>query len=225
MIPTITNNGTNAGLVSEGRQRLIEDLRGRGIQDERVLQAMEAIPRERFLDRTFSARAYEDSALPIGEGQTISQPYTVAYQTQALKLQPREKILEIGTGSGYQTAILAKMDLRVFTIERHVHLLEEARKRLESLGFHRIISRAGDGTRGWPEYAPFDAILITAGAPDVPESLTKQLSPAGGRMVIPIGGQRNQKMYLIRRNGEELTAEELNNFAFVPLIGAEGWNS
>ena len=205
------------------RQTLVEQLRARGIHDERVLEAMASVPRERFLDQTFVLRAYEDSALPIGEGQTISQPYTVAYQTQALELKEREKILEIGTGSGYQTAVLAQMGARVYTIERHVALLEAARKRLESLGFHRVISRAGDGTRGWPEYAPFDAILVTAGAPDVPESLAKQLSPDGGRMVIPIGGQRSQKMYLVKKDGEKLTATELADFAFVPLIGKEGW--
>jgi len=206
------------------RQTLVEQLRARGIHDERVLEAMASVPRERFLDQTFVLRAYEDSALPIGEGQTISQPYTVAYQTQELELKPSEKILEIGTGSGYQTAVLAQMGLRVFSIERHVALLEAARKRLESLGFHRVISRAGDGTRGWPEYAPFDAVLVTAGAPDVPESLAKQLSPDGGRMVIPIGGQRSQKMYLVKKNGEKLTATELADFAFVPLIGKEGWS-
>ncbi len=211
-------------MISEERRRLIEELRARGINDERVLEAMATIPREQFLDRTFAPRAYEDSALPIGENQTISQPYTVAYQTQALKLQPGEKILEIGTGSGYQTAILAKLGARVFTIERHVALLETARKRLESLGFHRIISRAGDGSRGWPEYAPFDAILVTAGAPDVPESLVKQLSASGGRMVIPIGGPKSQVMYLIEKKGEELKAKELADFAFVPLIGKEGWS-
>lgn len=206
------------------RQTLVEQLRARGILDERVLEAVAAIPRERFLDPTFSLRAYEDSALPIGEGQTISQPYTVAYQTQVLALKSGEKVLEIGTGSGYQTAVLAKMGMRVFTIERHVTLLETARKRIESLGLHRVISRAGDGSRGWPEYAPFDAILVTAGAPDVPESLVKQLSPNGGRMVIPIGGTRSQMMYLIEKNGEELKAKELADFAFVPLIGKEGWN-
>ncbi len=200
-------------------------MRAKGIQDERVLQAMASVPRERFLERTFAARAYEDSALPIGEGQTISQPYTVAYQSEALQLQQGEKVLEIGTGSGYQTAVLAHMGVRVFTIERHVDLLESARKRLEALGFHRIISRAGDGTRGWPEYAPFDAILVTAGAPDVPESLTKQLNPNGGRLIIPIGGRQSQKMYLIKRNGDEFTGEERIGFAFVPLIGAEGWTS
>lgn len=212
-----------SGLISEDRRRLIEELRIRGIHDGRVLEAMALVPRERFLDRPFAARAYDDSALPIGEGQTISQPYTVAYQTQSLELKAGEKVLEIGTGSGYQTAILAQMGLRVFTIERHVALLEAARKRLESLGFHRIISRAGDGTRGWPEYAPFDAILVTAGAPDVPESLTKQLSPNSGRMVIPIGGQQSQTMYLVEKNDDTLSAKELADFAFVPLIGKEGW--
>ncbi len=219
----LTVNGSAAGLLSDERRKLVEDLRARGIHDPRVLSAIASIPRERFLDRTFTPRAYEDSALPIGEGQTISQPYTVAYQTQTLELKPDEKVLEIGTGSGYQTAVLAALGVRVFTIERHVTLLEQARKRLESLGFHRIISRAGDGSRGWPEYAPFDAILVTAGAPDVPESLVKQLSPGGGRMVIPIGGQRNQKMYCVTKNGEELKAIELADFAFVPLIGKEGW--
>ena len=206
------------------RETLVEQLRERGIHDDRVLDAIASVPRERFLDQTFALRAYEDSALPIGEGQTISQPYTVAYQTQALGLEPGEKVLEIGTGSGYQTAILAKMGMRVFTIERHVTLLESARKRLESLGLHRVISRGGDGSRGWPEYAPFDAILVTAGAPDVPESLVKQLSSKGGRMVIPIGGSRSQTMYFIEKNGEELKAKELADFAFVPLIGKEGWN-
>jgi protein-L-isoaspartate(D-aspartate) O-methyltransferase len=219
-MPTLN---TRDGVVSENRNRLVAELRTAGIQDERVLDAMANIPRERFLDRTFAPRAYEDSALPIGEGQTISQPFTVAYQTQVLGLKPGEKVLEIGTGSGYQTAVLAQLGLRVYTIERHIALLEAARKRLEALGFHRIISRAGDGTRGWPEYAPFDAILVTAGAPDVPESLTKQLSPNGGRMVIPIGDKQRQRMYLIRRNGEELDGEELLDFSFVPLIGKEGW--
>jgi protein-L-isoaspartate(D-aspartate) O-methyltransferase len=210
-------------MVGEERARLIGELRGRGITDERVLSALSVIPREKFLDRTFTSRAYEDSALPIGENQTISQPYTVAYQTQVLELKPGEKVLEIGTGSGYQTAVLAQLGVTVYTIERHIALLEAARKRLDALGFHRIISRAGDGTRGWSEHAPYDAIIVTAGAPDVPESLAKQLSADGGRMVIPIGTKHHQKMYLIRKNGEDLSAKELANFAFVPLIGSEGW--
>lgn len=214
---------TNRGMIHDGRSEMIDFLRGRGITDERVLNAMARIPREQFLDRTFAPRAYEDSALPIGEGQTISQPFTVAYQSQVLNIKPGDKILEIGTGSGYQTAVLCALDARVYTIERHIPLLEQARKRLEKLGFHRVISRGGDGTRGWPEYAPFDAILVTAGAPDVPESLTKQLNPNGGRMVIPVGDKQSQKMYLVHREGEELRGEELDDFAFVPLIGKEGW--
>ncbi|MDP4199357.1 MAG: protein-L-isoaspartate(D-aspartate) O-methyltransferase [Bacteroidota bacterium] len=211
-------------MVSIARERLVEELRARGIRDERVLDAISKVPRERFLEATFVRQAYEDSALPIGEGQTISQPFAVAYQTEVLGLKPGEKILEIGTGSGYQAAILAQMGMRVYTIERHIPLLEVARKRLESLGY-RVISRAGDGTRGWSEYAPFDAILVTAGAPDVPESLAKQLSPNGGRLVIPIGDMGRQRMYLIRKNGDELKAEELIDFAFVPLIGKEGWSA
>jgi protein-L-isoaspartate(D-aspartate) O-methyltransferase len=212
-----------AASVNQDRQQLVEELRARGIHDERVLAAIAIIPRERFLDGPYAAHAYEDSALPIGEGQTISQPYTVAYQTQALELKPGEKILEIGTGSGYQTAILAQMGLRVYTIERHVTLLEQARKRLEALGFHRVISRAGDGSRGWPEFAPYDAILVTAGAPDVPESLTKQLNPNGGRMVIPIGNKRGQIMHLIRFDGNKTSDKPLDGFSFVPLVGSEGW--
>jgi protein-L-isoaspartate(D-aspartate) O-methyltransferase len=214
-----------AGFVNEDRLQLVDELRARGIHDERVLAAMATIPRERFLDGPYAAHAYEDSALPIGEGQTISQPYTVAYQTQSLELKPGEKILEIGTGSGYQTAVLAHIGLRVYTIERHVALLEQARKRLEALGYHRVISRAGDGTRGWPEFAPYDAILVTAGAPDVPESLTKQLNPNGGRMIIPVGDKRSQRMYLIRNSNGKLSAEELIDFSFVPLIGSEGWTA
>ena len=215
----------HTGHTSMMRETLVGQLRSRGITEEKVLEAIASVPREKFLERDFATRAYDDSALPIGAGQTISQPYTVAYQTQALQLKPDEKVLEIGTGSGYQAAILAKMGVRVFTIERHVDLLEHARKRLESLGFHKILSRAGDGTRGWPEYAPFDAILVTAGAPDVPESLVKQLSPNGGRMIIPVGSRQSQKMYLIKKNGEQISAEELNGFAFVPLIGSEGWSA
>lgn len=208
---------------AQERLTLIEDLRERGIRNEQVLHALQTVPRESFLDQTFSHRAYEDSALPIGSNQTISQPYTVAYMTEALMLQPREKVLEIGTGSGYQAAILAELRCRVFTIERHLSLMEEARRRFAMLGYDGIISKCGDGTRGWSEYAPYDAIIVTAGAPDVPESLTKQLSPNGGRLIIPIGDRETQAMYRIIRNGEELSGEELPPFSFVPLVGKEGW--
>jgi len=214
---------TSSGVLAEARHRLVHQLFDKGITDEAVLKAIDTIPREKFLDTTFAARAYEDSALPIGAGQTISQPYTVAFMTQALHLKPGDKVLEIGTGSGYQTAVLAQLGCRVYTIERQQSLVEPTRRRLESLGFHRIISKAGDGTRGWQEYAPFDAIIVTAGAPDVPESLTKQLSSEGGRLIIPVGGKQKQRMYLIRREGDNLSGEELSDFSFVPLIGKEGW--
>lgn len=206
------------------RQQLVDYLRDKGIHDERVLDAINHVPREQFLETLLRGRAYEDNALPIAEGQTISQPYTVAYQSEKLHLHRNEKVLEIGTGCGYQTAVLVEMGCRVWTIERHPKLLEIARKNLDRLGYSdRVVSRAGDGTRGWPDFAPFDAIIVTAGAPDVPESLVKQLSPNGGRMIIPVGGLEAQTMYLITKNGEELKGEELHDFAFVPLIGKEGW--
>ena len=168
------------------RRELIAFLRSKGITSEDVLRAMGNIPRELFLDKHFSLRAYDDSALPIGSGQTISQPYTVAFQTQAIAPHKGEKVLEIGTGSGYQASVLAELGSQVYTIERHVPLLNEARKRFDQLGYHSIISRGGDGSVGWAEFAPFDAIVVTAGAPDLPETLLNQLKPDGGRMVIPI---------------------------------------
>lgn len=211
-------------MMATERQHLVDELREKGIHDERVLDAINHVPRERFLDPVLSHRAYEDNALPIAEGQTISQPYTVAYQSEKLELGRGEKVLEIGTGCGYQTAVLVEMGCRVYTIERHPKLLEIARKNLDTLGYSdRVVSRAGDGTRGWPDFAPFDAIIVTAGAPDVPESLTKQMQSDGGRMIIPIGPLEVQTMYLIKKVKGELSGEELKDFAFVPLIGKEGW--
>ena len=217
LLHSATNN------FSSERSQLQQFLRSKGIADPTVLRAMAKVPREQFLEKNFARRAYEDSALPIGSGQTISQPYTVAYMSQALGLKKGEKVLEIGTGSGYQAAILAEMGCRVFTIERHLPLLQTARKRFEALGYHDIISRAGDGSRGWAEYAPFDAIIVTAGAPDVPETLTKQLDPKGGRLIVPVGSLDVQRMYLIRNNDGNLAVEELPEFKFVPLVGKEGW--
>jgi protein-L-isoaspartate(D-aspartate) O-methyltransferase len=218
-----TSQGSRSlNMFAELREGLVEILRERGIHNASVLRAIGTVPREKFLDVHLEPRAYEDFALPIGAGQTISQPFTVAFMSQVLELKPGEKVLEIGTGSGYQTAILAEMGCKVYTIERHIELLETARKRLEKLGY-TVISRAGDGSRGWADYAPYDAIIVTAGAPDVPESLTRQLNPAGGRLLIPVGDRSSQKMYLVRRNGEVLTGEELSDFSFVPLIGKEGW--
>ncbi len=217
MLRTATNRHTHE------RTELLSFLRSRGITDERVLRAMNAIERENFVEGHFARRAYEDTALPIGNEQTISQPFTVAYMTEALDLKKGERVLEIGTGSGYQAAVLAEMGCQVYTIERHIPLLQKARKRFDSLGYHNIISRGGDGTLGWDEYAPYDAIIVTAGAPDVPEPLVKQLNPNGGRLIIPIGERDVQKMYLIRSAEGKLAVQELPEFKFVPLIGKEGW--
>jgi protein-L-isoaspartate(D-aspartate) O-methyltransferase len=205
------------------RRELMAFLRSKGIANERVLAAMGRIPRELFLEKHFSLRAYDDAALPIGSGQTISQPYTVAFQTQAIDPKKGERVLEIGTGSGYQACVLAELGAMVFTIERHVPLLNGARKRFEQLGYHNIISRGGDGSVGWAEYAPFDAIIVTAGAPDLPETLLKQLKPEGGRMVIPIGTREVQRMYLIRMEDGKPIVTEFPEFKFVPLVGKEGW--
>ena len=209
---------------AQERNAMISFLRTHGITDIDVLEVMQKLPRELFLEGHFAGRSYDDSALPIGSGQTISQPFTVAFMTQELRLKPGEKVLEIGTGSGYQAAVLRELGCRVFTIERHQELLQEARKRFEAFGYHDILSRAGDGSRGWDEYAPFDAIIVTAGAPDVPESLVKQLSPNGGRLIIPIGTKDVQRMYLISVKDGKHTVKEFPQFKFVPLIGKEGWS-
>jgi protein-L-isoaspartate(D-aspartate) O-methyltransferase len=217
LLHSATNN------FSHERIQLQDFLRSRGINDERVLKAMGKVPREQFLEKNFSRRAYEDSALPIGSGQTISQPFTVAYMTQALRLIKGERVLEIGTGSGYQAAVLAELGCKVFTIERHQDLLRSARKVFEQLGYHDIISRSGDGSRGWAEYAPFDGIIVTAGAPDVPETLTKQLNMNGGRLLVPVGSRSVQRMYLVKNMNGKLEVTELPEFKFVPLVGKEGW--
>jgi protein-L-isoaspartate(D-aspartate) O-methyltransferase len=203
------------------REEMIELLRHRGIRDKRLLAAMAKIPRHQFVQGAFLNRAYEDSALPIGMSQTISQPYTVAFMTQALEPHEGDKILEIGTGSGYQAAILAEMGTRVFTIERHMDLLVQARKRLEKLGY-RVASKCGDGTIGWKDFSPFDGILVTAGAPEVPQPLLDQLAD-GGRLVIPIGDSDIQTLLIIRRVQDRFERAEAGGFKFVPLVGKKGW--
>jgi len=200
---------------------MIALLKDRGITDARLLRAMGKIERHRFVPEPFTSRSYEDSALPIGKGQTISQPYTVAFMTQALGVKEGDKVLEVGTGSGYQAAVLAEMGARVFTIERHPELLASARSLLESLGY-RIASKAGDGTVGWNEFAPFDGIIVTAGAPDVPEPLLKQLAE-GGRLVIPVGDLDMQTLLVVTRRGDQFDRKEVHGFKFVPLIGKMGW--
>ncbi|MBR9974723.1 MAG: protein-L-isoaspartate(D-aspartate) O-methyltransferase [Bacteroidetes bacterium] len=205
------------------RQQLVEHLRKKGITDEAVLEAISAIPRHVFVQEVFKPKAYDDSALPIECRQTISQPFTVAFMTQLLRLQQGQKVLEIGTGSGYQACILTHMGARVFTIERHFALLECARTRMETLGYN-IASKVGDGSIGWSQFAPFDGIIVTAGAPDVPQSLLRQLAD-GGRLVIPVGDKATQDMIVVQRLGEEFVHTRHTGFKFVPLVGKEGWRS
>ena len=198
--------------------RLIMALRRSGVTDTAVLAAVERIPREAFVPEAFHDQAYEDKALPIGQGQTISQPQIVALMTQALELTPRHKILEIGTGSGYQAAVLARLARRVYTIERHKALLAEAERRFAQLRIHNITAIAGDGMKGWPAQAPFDRIIVTAAAPGMPETLLAQLA-VGGIMVLPLGPERaDQELVRVRRLESEITSEKLCDVRFVPLL-------
>lgn len=205
------------------RQQLVALLSSRGIQDANVLNAMSVIPREVFIPPALYTRAYEDSALPIDNRQTISQPYTVALMTQLLQVQRGQKILEIGTGSGYQAAVIAQLGAHVVSIERHAILSQKARTVLQQLGYN-VVCRIGDGTIGYREGGPYDGIIITAGAPDVPEPLARQLA-VGGRMIVPIGTLEEQRLYSVVRTGEESwKAEDVGPAKFVPLIGRSGWN-
>lgn len=193
-----------------------------GIRDERVIAAFREVPRHRFVPEAESARAYEDSPLPIGQNQTISQPYIVAYMLQALELQGNEKVLEIGTGSGYQAALLGKLGRDVFTVERHESLANGAKKVLSEFGYENVHVVHADGSAGWPEQAPYDASIVAAGAPIVPQPLLAQLSE-GGRLVIPVGEAGRQILQLWTRAGDDFDFEELVPVAFVPLIGEHGW--
>ena len=205
------------------RKQLIDFIREKGITDERILQAMNVIPRHYFLDSAFDKVAYVDKAFPISEAQTISQPYTVAYQTQLLEVRPFEKILEIGTGSGYQAMVLAEMGANVFTIERQKRLFDEHRSFILRAKYPSIKYFYGDGFEGLPTYAPFDKIIITAAAPFIPPKLLEQLK-IGGKMVIPHGEGAVQRMLRITKNeGGLLTEEVFDNFSFVPML--EGRNS
>ena len=200
---------------------MIALLRDRLITDEKILKAMATVERHLFVPEPFTNKSYEDSALPIGKGQTISQPYTVAFMTQVLGVRTGDKILEIGTGSGYQSSVLAVLGARVFSIERDHELLAGARKMFDRLGY-RIATKGGDGTVGWNEFAPYNGIIVTAGAPDVPQPLTRQLAD-GGKLVIPVGSREYQSLVVITRRGEETERREVEGFKFVPLIGKMGW--
>ncbi|MEO0122956.1 MAG: protein-L-isoaspartate(D-aspartate) O-methyltransferase [candidate division WOR-3 bacterium] len=199
-----------------------EQIIGRGVKDERVIDAMLRVPRHLFVDKTYYHQAYNDYPLPIGNGQTISQPYMVAVMTELLELKGNESVLEIGTGSGYQTAILALLCNRVFTIERISELSFRARKILNELGFNNINFLVGDGSVGWPDYAPYDGIIVTAGAPETPRALIDQLADKG-RLVIPIGGEYLQTLNVIKKHKGVITRKELFECTFVPLVGKEGW--
>ncbi len=204
------------------RKALVEELRAKGITSEAVLAAIGTVPRERFLDSALAQRAYEDTALPIGMGQTISQPYTVAFQTEKLDLKPGDKVLEIGTGSGYQCAVLCAMGHAVWSVERHDPLYRKAQDLLRALGYRPQL-KCGDGTQGWSAYAPYDAIVVTAGAPVVPDALLAQLT-LGGRLVIPVGDTETQRMHRLVRVAEAEAREEVfDGFKFVPLVGKHGW--
>lgn len=203
------------------RNKLVKILQKKGISDPRILAAIGKVPRHLFFDNALLDHAYQDKAFPIGEGQTISQPYTVAFQSEKLEIRPGDKVLEIGTGSGYQACILLELGAKVYTIEYNKTLFERTRTFLPQLGYKPLFF-LGDGSKGLPAQAPFDKILVTAGAPVVPNALVDQLGD-GGILVIPVGSRDKQKMLRVRRSGNYLRKEEFDNFAFVPLLGEEGW--
>lgn len=205
------------------RQEMVfRQLETRGIHDALVLAAFLKVPRHLFVSEALQDQAYGDYPLPIGEGQTISQPYMVAQMTQALKLSPSDRVLEIGTGCGYQAAILAEMVFRVYTIERIRSLCIKAREMFDLLKCHNIVTRRSDGSSGWKEHSPFEAIIVTAGAPRIPQTLVNQLR-IGGRMIIPVGGQLSQELLLIEKHDYGVRTQKLGGCQFVKLTGEHGW--
>ena len=207
------------------RQRMVEyQLRGRGIRDGRVLDAMARVPRHEFVPERFQAQAYEDHPIPIGYGQTISQPYIVALMLEALALEPTDKVLEIGTGSGYQTALLAELAASVYSIERHAGLAQNAERVLAKLGYTNIVVLVGDGSEGLPQHAPFDAIIVSAAAHELPPTLVDQLRD-GGRMVIPVGPAHAQELQLVQKQQGQVLVSYLEGCRFVPLITGQGYPS
>ena len=209
-------------MYEQERKDLIEKIHSKGVTDKAVLQAMMKVERHLFVPDVMLGHAYKDTALPIGYGQTISQPFTVGFMTQALNVKPGAKVLEIGTGSGYQAAVLFEMGIKVYTIERNDRIYHRTLKLFDKLGI-RAAARCSDGTIGWEEYAPYDGIIVTAGGPTVPLNLQKQLA-VGGRLVIPVGDKKTQILKIITKVSDtEFKTEDIPNFAFVPLIGREGW--
>ncbi|MCK4536087.1 MAG: protein-L-isoaspartate(D-aspartate) O-methyltransferase [Desulfuromonadales bacterium] len=207
------------------RRRMVEkQVQARGITDVRVIDAMLKVPRHKFVEAALASQAYSDYPLPIGERQTISQPYIVAAMSEALQLKGDEKVLEVGSGSGYQAAILARMVKNVFTIERHGALARRAREVFDELSIDNIAIRIGDGTIGWSTYAPFNGIVVTAGSPDMPQPLLDQLSEDGGRLVIPVGGHGFQQLKVVTREGNSFSTRDDVGCSFVPLVGKHGWS-
>ncbi len=207
------------------RVRLVEQLRAQGIRDLAVLRAFAATPRHLFVPEAVRHRAYEDTALPIGTGQTISQPFTQARYLETLALKGEERVLEVGTGSGYQTALLAALAAQVFTVERVRGLAENAQAALKAAGVTNVSLLVGDGTLGWSAYAPYHAILVAAGGPEIPPPLVEQLAPGGGRMIIPLGAKGAQTLTLVRRTDAGIRATPIGDARFVPLVGEHGFDA
>jgi protein-L-isoaspartate(D-aspartate) O-methyltransferase len=204
------------------RRRLVEQLQDGGIRNLAVLNAIDNTPRHLFVPPAVRHRAYEDSALPLGNGQTISQPSTHARYLELLELSGKERVLEIGTGTGYQTVLLSHLAAQVFSVERVPALIERARELMQQLGVRNVSLLAGDGTLGWREFAPYDAILVSAASPDVPPAYVEQLAD-GGRLLIPLGTREEQTLHLMRKRGGELESREIGPVRFVPLLGKDGW--
>ncbi len=205
-------------------EMVIRQIAGRGIHDPNVLAAMRVVPREAFVAEEYATFAYDDGPLPILEGQTISQPYVVAFMIQELQIGPADKVLEVGTGSGYAAAVVSRIAAEVYTVERLASLVTLARQNLEALGYENVHVHLGDGTLGWPEHAPYDAIIVAAGGPEVPQALKEQLA-IGGRLIMPVGSeQRSQRLIKATRKAEEeYSLQTLSHVRFVPLIGKQGW--
>ena len=210
------------GEMRGARRRLVETLREKGITDLAVLRAFDLTPRHQFVPTGVRHRAYEDSALPIGNGQTISQPYIHARYLELLKLTGNERVLEIGTGSGFQTVLISHLAAQVFSIERIAALSQSARENIQRVGATNVSLLVGDGTIGWRAYSPYDAILVSAAGPTIPEPLVAQLAD-GGRMVVPVGGQSEQVLWHVTRSGDQIERKELGPVRFVPLVGRHGW--
>jgi protein-L-isoaspartate(D-aspartate) O-methyltransferase len=229
MGPPVTGRALGAGWqearAARERERMVEEqLARRGVTDSRVLEAMRRVPRHRFVEEALRDRAYGDHPLPIGESQTISQPFIVATMTQLLQLRGPEKVLEVGTGSGYQTAVLAELSRRVCSVERLMSLAVRARRILEELGYTSAVVKTADGTYGWADEAPFDRILVTAGAPSVPTPLFQQLAE-GGRMILPVGGPQSQVLHVVEKVDGQMRVARDSECVFVKLVGKYGWES